>query len=68
MQDDPRKIDVAGLISIAQYPEIRDWCKELGCTEVELAEAVAVVGYSAEKVRSVSGCPGPKLATTVARP
>ena len=52
MQDDPRKIDVVESISIAQYPEIRDWCKELGCTEIELAEAVGVVGHSAAKVRT----------------
>jgi hypothetical protein len=68
MQDDPTKIDVAGLISIAQYPEIRDWCKELGCTEVELAEAVAVVGYSAEKVRAFLAARGPKSTTTAGPP
>ena len=51
MQDDPSNIDLKGLISIAQYPEIRDRCTHLGCTEVELAEAIAVVGYSPELVR-----------------
>ena len=51
MQDDPTNIDLKGLISIAQYPEIRDWCSHLGCTEIELAEAIAVVGYSPDLVR-----------------
>jgi hypothetical protein len=52
MQDDPANIDLNGLISIAQYPEIRDWCNHLGCSEIELAEAIAVVGYSPELVRA----------------
>ena len=51
MQDDPANIDLQGLISIAQYPDIRDWCSHLGCTEIELAEAIAVVGYSPDLVR-----------------
>ena len=38
-------------ISIAQYPEIRDWCSHFGCTGIELAEAIAVVGYSPDLVR-----------------
>lgn len=45
MQDDPSKIDFKDQISIAQYPDIRKWCRHLGCTEIELAEAIAVVGY-----------------------
>ena len=52
MQDDPANIDLQGLISIAQYPDIRDWCSHLGCTEIELAEAIAVVGYSPDLVRT----------------
>ena len=51
MQDDPPTIDPQGLISIAHYPDIRQWCSVLGCTEIELAEAIAVVGYSPELVR-----------------
>jgi len=51
MQDDPTDIDPNGLISIAQYPDIREWCAHLGCTEIQLAEAIAVVGYSPELVR-----------------
>ena len=51
MQDDSTNIDPKGLISIAQYPEIREWCVQLGCTEIELAEAIAVVGYSPLLVR-----------------
>ena len=38
-------------ISLAGYPVIADWCKALGCSEVELAEAVGVVGHSAAAVR-----------------
>jgi len=52
MQDDPGNIDLNGLISIAQYPDIREWCSHLGCTEIQLAEAIAVVGYSPELVRA----------------
>lgn len=51
MQDDPANIDLQGLISIAQYTDIRDWCSHLGCTEIELAEAIAVVGYRPDLVR-----------------
>jgi hypothetical protein len=51
MQDDPMKIDDKRLISIAQYAEIRDWCTQLGCTEIELAEAIAIVGFSPDLVR-----------------
>ena len=51
MQGDPQNIDCTGLISIAQYPDIREWCSHLGCTEIELAEAIAVVGYSPDLVR-----------------
>jgi len=51
VQDDPSNIDHLGLISIAEYPVIREWCIRLGCTEVELAEAIAVVGYSPDLVR-----------------
>ena len=51
MHDDPPTIDCKGLISIAQYPDIREWCTHLGCTEIELAEAIAVVGYSPDLVR-----------------
>ncbi len=50
MPDDTH-IDVKGLISLAQYPDIRDWCVHLGCSEIELAEAIAVVGYSPQLVR-----------------
>jgi len=38
-------------ISLSGYPAITDWCKALGCSEVELAEAVGVVGDSAARVR-----------------
>lgn len=39
------------LIALSQPYEVRDWCKSLGCTEVELKAAVAAVGRSATKVR-----------------
>jgi hypothetical protein len=42
MHDDPTT-DFNGLISIAHYPEIRDWCIRFGCTEIQLAEAIATV-------------------------
>jgi hypothetical protein len=51
MQGDPTTPDPKGSISIEQYPEIRDWCTRLGCTEIELAEAIALVGYSPDVVR-----------------
>jgi hypothetical protein len=51
MQDDCSNIDLNGQISLAQYPDIREWCSHLGCTEIELAEAIAVVGYSPDLVR-----------------
>ena len=51
MHDDPTT-DLTGLISIAQYPEIRDWCRRFGCTEIQLAEAIATVGYSPQSVET----------------
>ena len=52
MQDDSTNIDLKGDISLAQYPGIREWCSHFGCTEIELAEAIAVVGYSPQLVRA----------------
>ena len=53
MQDQPEKIELDGdLISLAGYPAISQWCTSLGCSEVQLAEAIAVVGYSADQVRA----------------
>jgi len=52
MQDDSTNIDLNGDISLAQYPDIREWCSHLRCTEIELAEAIAVVGYSPDLVRA----------------
>ena len=52
MQDLPEKTHPdSEQISLAGYPVIADWCKALGCSEVELAEAVGAVGYSAAEVR-----------------
>ena len=52
MADDPKKTGLdRKLISLTEDYEARDWCKALGCSEVELRKAVAAVGNSAEKVR-----------------
>jgi hypothetical protein len=76
MQDDPTT-DLTGLISIGRYSEIKDWCAHLGCTEVELAEAIAVTGYSPDRVQAflqsrflVPPASGslPRLATPAAGP
>jgi hypothetical protein len=53
MKDDPTKIDVSGLISIGTYDQIQYWCTRLGCTDIELAEAIATTGYSPELVQVV---------------
>lgn len=63
MHDQPTNIDLQGLISIAQYPDIRDWCRHLGCTEIELAEAIAVVGYSPNLVRGFLAEKSPRADT-----
>ncbi|HSC65326.1 MAG TPA: DUF3606 domain-containing protein [Caldimonas sp.] len=51
MPDDP-KTDLTGPISLATYRAIKDWCAYFGCTEVELAEAIAVVGHDPHQVRA----------------
>jgi Protein of unknown function (DUF3606) len=38
-------------ISIASYATIVAWCDALACTELQLAEAIGVVGYSVLRVR-----------------
>jgi hypothetical protein len=64
MQDQPKPVDIdLGRISLSRYPEINAWCVALGCSEVQLAEAIAVVGYSAASVREYlngSGGPAPR--------
>jgi uncharacterized protein DUF3606 len=53
MQDSPEPAAPdADRISLSGYPAITDWCRSLGCSEVELAEAIGVVGYSASLVRA----------------
>jgi hypothetical protein len=61
MQDDP-STDLTGAISIGNYGQIRYWCAQFGCTEVELAEAIAVVGYSRESVREFLAKQAPRAA------
>jgi hypothetical protein len=39
------------LIRLKDFHEVRDWANSLGVTELELREAVAAVGESADKVR-----------------
>jgi hypothetical protein len=51
MQDAEGKWDPSGPISIIEYAHIREWCAHLGCTEVELAEAIALVGNHPDQVR-----------------
>lgn len=38
-------------INLNEHYEVRDWTNSLGVTEMELREAVAAVGNSADKVR-----------------
>jgi len=38
-------------ISLSEDWEIRYWCDQLSCTELELKEAVKTVGNNAEAVR-----------------
>jgi hypothetical protein len=59
------KIDLKGSISISHYSEIRAWCTHLGCTEVELAEALAVVGPSPEVVRAFLANPAAMARSTL---
>jgi uncharacterized protein DUF3606 len=53
MQDQPGNLSPGSsqIISISEYPAIKYWCESLGCSEVQLAEAIAHVGYSADRVR-----------------
>jgi hypothetical protein len=38
-------------INLREHYEVRDWTNSLGVNEIELREAVAAVGSSADKVR-----------------
>lgn len=46
---DQNPIPSDDLIRIS-YPDIHEWCARLGCTEVQLAEAIAMVGHSPARV------------------
>jgi len=61
MEDDP-STDLTGFICIGNYAQIKYWCAQFGCTEVELAEAIAAVGYSRESVREFLAKPTPRAA------
>ncbi|HUP92653.1 MAG TPA: DUF3606 domain-containing protein [Solimonas sp.] len=37
-------------VSVGQGEEFRGWCRNLGCSEKELREALSAVGRSAESV------------------
>ena len=43
------------VISLEEDYEVRDWTASLGCTEVQLRDAVAAVGDSADAVRAHLG-------------
>ncbi|MFN3439663.1 MAG: DUF3606 domain-containing protein [Acidovorax sp.] len=52
MSDDKTEVvQDRNLISLNEHYEVRDWTNSLGVTEMELREAVAAVGPSADKVR-----------------
>ncbi len=53
MSDDKRKKkEDSKRISLQEPYEVKYWTKELGCTPVELADIVHVVGDSASAVRT----------------
>jgi hypothetical protein len=45
----------ASRISLSEDWEVRYWCKEFGCTETELRNAVKKVGSSSKEVRKHFG-------------
>lgn len=52
MSDDTIKIvHDRNVISLDEHYEVRDWTNSLAVNELELREAVAAVGASADKVR-----------------
>lgn len=52
MSDDPRKTGLdRKLIAIDEAHEVRSWTESLGCTPMQLREAVRAVGNSANAVR-----------------
>lgn len=51
MSDDTNEIvHDRNFISLNERYEVRDWTNSLGVTEVQLREAVAAVGHSADNV------------------
>ena len=51
MQDDPGRVNAVDPV------EVKSWCRELNCTEDELAEAVAKVGAHVAEVREFLDSP-----------
>jgi hypothetical protein len=51
MHDEP-STDRSHLISISSPEEIKQWCETLRCTEIELAEAIALCGYEFDSVHA----------------
>ena len=47
-----------GRVNAMDPVELSYWCKQLGCTEDELAKAVAEVGEHVTEVRSFLRSPG----------
>jgi len=39
-------------VNVNEYWEVQHWCRQFGCTEVQLRAAVAAVGVMADKVRA----------------
>ncbi len=50
-----RKPQDAGKVNVNEDWEVRYWCKEFGCTEKQLRDAVRAVGVSAAAVRKYLG-------------
>jgi Protein of unknown function (DUF3606) len=62
MHDEP-STDSSRLISISSPDEIKHWCETLGCTEVQLAEAIALCGYGVDSVRAFLANPSLKASS-----
>ncbi|MGQ2923475.1 DUF3606 domain-containing protein [Variovorax sp. UC122_21] len=52
MTDDTKKTALdRKLISLEEKHEVRSWTESLGCSEMQLRDAVKAVGNSAQEVR-----------------
>lgn len=57
MSDDlsKRRPQDASKVNVHEDWEVRYWCKEFGCTEAQLKDAVKAVGVSAAAVKRYLG-------------